>query len=91
MPIDSIAGSRDWPSHSTLGIPRYADDLAFSGGEKLERAVRRLEVEVCTIALEEGFELHFASRGSCGKEFANNWWEWCSMLIPIFAAMNTID
>ncbi len=37
---------------------RYADDLAFSGGEKLERAVRRLEVEVCTIALEEGFELH---------------------------------
>jgi hypothetical protein len=37
---------------------RYADDLAFSGGETLERAARRVQVLVCRIALEEGFEVH---------------------------------
>lgn len=36
---------------------RYADDLAFSGGENLERCVRRLQVQVCRIALEEGFSV----------------------------------
>ncbi len=37
---------------------RYADDLAFSGGEILERGARRVQVLVCRIALEEGFEVH---------------------------------
>jgi RNA-directed DNA polymerase len=37
---------------------RYADDLAFSGGERLARAARRLQVHVARIALEEGFDLH---------------------------------
>jgi len=36
---------------------RYADDLAFSGAEELARSARRFQVEVCTIALEEGFEV----------------------------------
>ena len=34
---------------------RYADDLAFSGGAELARAVERVVVEVGAIALEEGF------------------------------------
>ena len=34
---------------------RYADDLAFSGGDELARAVKRVVVEVGAIALEEGF------------------------------------
>jgi hypothetical protein len=37
---------------------RYADDLAFSGDEQLERRARRFQVAVCRIALEEGFEVH---------------------------------
>jgi hypothetical protein len=37
---------------------RYADDLAFSGGEELQRCARRFQVGVCRIALEEGFEVH---------------------------------
>jgi RNA-directed DNA polymerase len=37
---------------------RYADDLTFSGGRALERAARRFQIEVCRIALEEGFEVH---------------------------------
>jgi hypothetical protein len=37
---------------------RYADDLAFSGGEELERGARRFQVLVCRVALEEGFEVH---------------------------------
>jgi hypothetical protein len=37
---------------------RYADDLAFSGGIELERSARRFQVQVCRIALEEGFEVH---------------------------------
>jgi hypothetical protein len=37
---------------------RYADDLAFSGAEALERCARRFHVHVCRIALEEGFEVH---------------------------------
>jgi RNA-directed DNA polymerase len=36
---------------------RYGDDLAFSGGEELERGARRFQVLVCRIALEEGFTL----------------------------------
>jgi hypothetical protein len=37
---------------------RYADDLAVSGGERLEHGARRFQVAVCRIALEEGFEIH---------------------------------
>jgi hypothetical protein len=37
---------------------RYADDLTFSGDAGLERAARRFQVQVCVIALEEGFEVH---------------------------------
>jgi RNA-directed DNA polymerase len=37
---------------------RYADDLAFSGGEELSRGARRFQVLVCRVALEEGFEVH---------------------------------
>ncbi len=36
---------------------RYADDLAFSGGEALERSARRFQVAVCRVALEEDFEV----------------------------------
>jgi RNA-directed DNA polymerase len=36
---------------------RYADDLAFSGGEDLARMMERLEVRVAAIALEEGFSI----------------------------------
>lgn len=34
---------------------RYADDLAFSGGPELERALDRFHVQVAAIAIEEGF------------------------------------
>ncbi len=49
---------------------RYADDLAFSGGEALQRSARRFQVHVCRIALEEGFEVHtrksrFMHQGVC--------------------------
>jgi hypothetical protein len=37
---------------------RYADDLAFSGDHELETCVRRFQVAVCRIALEEGFEVY---------------------------------
>jgi hypothetical protein len=56
----------------TLGASytRYADDLVFSGGEALERRVRRFQVQVCRIALEESFEVntrksHFMRQGIC--------------------------
>jgi len=37
---------------------RYADDLAFSGGEDFEKRVVRFSVHVAAIALEEGFNVH---------------------------------
>jgi hypothetical protein len=37
---------------------RYADDLAFSGPERLEHSARRFQVHVGRIALEEGFEIN---------------------------------
>jgi RNA-directed DNA polymerase len=37
---------------------RYADDLVFSGGEKLARGIERFYIKACAIALEEGFELN---------------------------------
>src|SRR5262249_23774937 len=36
---------------------RYADDLAFSGDEEFERGIKRIHVQVCRIALDEGFEV----------------------------------
>ena len=50
---------------------RYADDLAFSGGETCwERRARRFQVAVAVIVAEEGFEMHFQKsrfmrRGVC--------------------------
>ncbi len=37
---------------------RYADDLAFSGGEEFERCVRRFSTHVAAILHEEGFSVH---------------------------------
>lgn len=37
---------------------RYADDLVFSGGRELERAMARFHVQVAAIALEEGFRVN---------------------------------
>ncbi len=47
---------------------RYADDLVFSGGDRLERCLRRFHVHVCRVALEEDFEVntrksHFMRQG----------------------------
>jgi hypothetical protein len=38
---------------------RYADDLAFSGDQRLMRAARRVQILVAVVAAEEGFELNF--------------------------------
>ena len=37
---------------------RYADDLAFSGGEEFERGVERFSTHVAAILLEEGFTVN---------------------------------
>jgi hypothetical protein len=37
---------------------RYADDLAFSGGEEFARAVERFAAHAAAIALEEGFSVN---------------------------------
>lgn len=37
---------------------RYADDLAFSGGEDFERRVSRFSAHAAAILLEEGFHVH---------------------------------
>jgi RNA-directed DNA polymerase len=37
---------------------RYADDLAFSGGEDFERRVQRFSTHVAAILHEEGFDVH---------------------------------
>lgn len=37
---------------------RYADDLAFSGGDELARAAQRFHIQVTAIALEEGFQVN---------------------------------
>lgn len=37
---------------------RYADDLAFSGGEEFDRCVERFSIHVAAILLEEGFAAH---------------------------------
>jgi len=37
---------------------RYADDLAFSGGEFFDRCVERFSIHAAAILLEEGFTVH---------------------------------
>ena len=37
---------------------RYADDLAFSGGEEFDRCVERFSIHVAAILVEEGFAAH---------------------------------
>jgi retron-type reverse transcriptase len=37
---------------------RYADDLAFSGGRDFARVVRRFQLHVAAIVMEEGFKVH---------------------------------
>lgn len=37
---------------------RYADDLAFSGGEDFERGAERFAIRAAAILLEEGFAVH---------------------------------
>lgn len=37
---------------------RYADDLAFSGGEEFERSAERFALHVSAILREEGFRVH---------------------------------
>jgi RNA-directed DNA polymerase len=37
---------------------RYADDLAFSGGEEFERRVERFSTHVAAVLLEEGFSMN---------------------------------
>jgi hypothetical protein len=37
---------------------RYADDLAFSGGRAFDRVVRRFQLHVSAIVMEEGFAVH---------------------------------
>ena len=37
---------------------RYADDLAFSGGEAMDRRIERFSTHVAAILLEEGFNVH---------------------------------
>jgi len=41
-----------------VSYSRYADDLAFSGGDELARAAERFQIQVAAIALEEGFRVN---------------------------------
>ncbi|MCA9261364.1 MAG: RNA-directed DNA polymerase [Planctomycetales bacterium] len=51
---------------------RYADDLAFSGGERLRRSAARFQVHASAIVMEEGFKVNhrktrIMSQGACQK------------------------
>lgn len=52
MRLDSLARSLG------ASYSRYADDLAFSGGEEFARAAERFHIQVAAIALEEGFRVN---------------------------------
>ena len=50
--LQELAASMD------VAYSRYADDLVFSGGRELERALDRFHVQVAAIASEEGFKVN---------------------------------
>jgi len=52
MRLDSLARSLG------ASYSRYADDLAFSGGEEFARAAGRFHIQVAAIALDEGFRVN---------------------------------
>jgi hypothetical protein len=52
-PIGWIAAWRVWLDR--LGLSRYADDLAFSGGEEFALGVDRFSTHVAAVVAEEGF------------------------------------
>ena len=56
-PTGWIAASPDWRG-GRAEYTRYADDLAFSGGEEFERGVERFSTHVAAILLEEGFTVN---------------------------------
>lgn len=43
----------------TAVYTRYADDLAFSGGEEFDRSIERFSAHAASIALEEGFSVNY--------------------------------
>ena len=55
--LQELAASMD------AAYSRYADDLVFSGGRELERALDRFHVQVAAIASEEGFKVN--TRKTC--------------------------
>ena len=57
-PIEWIAGSPAWRRSAGAEYTRYADDLAFSGGEEFERGVERFSAHVAAILMEEGFHVN---------------------------------
>jgi hypothetical protein len=54
-----IAGWRDSLRQRGRDITRYADDLAFSGGEAFDRRVERFATHVAVLLEEEGFAVNY--------------------------------
>ena len=47
-----------WASSANAVYTRYADDLAFSGGEEFTRVIGRFPAHVAAVAMEEGFSVN---------------------------------
>jgi retron-type reverse transcriptase len=45
--------------HVGIDYTRYADDLAFSGGDDFRRNAKRFSISVSAILIEEGFRVNF--------------------------------
>lgn len=45
--------------HVGVDYTRYADDLAFSGGDAFRRIAKRFSISVSAIVLEEGFQVNY--------------------------------
>jgi len=45
--------------HVGVDYTRYADDLAFSGGDDFRRIAKRFSISVSAIVMEEGFRVNF--------------------------------